>query len=242
MRSRELRHDWHVSPPRIPPSARTIVDHLGDGRPLPAELADLQAWLESSARVRAFMDTNRDKIRKKLRLATTPETRLDLRAELRVASLLLADRRVELEFEAYGSGNRGPDFTATFRGGRPVNLEITRRHAAGTTGLERTIMGKLRQLPPSTANVLVIAADEAPDLLATTRELRGRADRRDDAWFATRGVADATTFNQGWLRLAAVVVWRETPGGATVVSWTNSGARIGLDDPIRLALEAALRG
>jgi hypothetical protein len=230
-----------VSPPRVPPNARTLVEHLGDGRPLPAELRDVEAWLAASPRFRAFTEANRDKIRKKLRLATTSDTRRDLRAELRVAFLVLADRRFELQFEAYGAGNRGPDFTATFRAGRPFNLEVTRRHA-GTAGIERTILGKLRQLPPSVANVLVIAldatADATPEVGATMRDLRARADRREDAWFAARGVADAAAFNQGWLRLATVIVWME--GGSPPERWTNPGARVAVPDTARDAIVAAL--
>jgi hypothetical protein len=242
MRSWRVRHDGPVSPPRVPPNARTLVEHLAGGRALPAELQELEAWLAGSARFRAFVDVNRDKIRKKLRVATTPDTRLDLRAELRFASLLLADRRFELQFEAYGSGNRGPDFTATFRAGRPFNVEVTRRHAA-SVGIDRVILGKLRQLPPSIANVLVIAldstADASPDVDGTMRDLRARADRRDDAWFAARGVSDAATFNQGWLRLAAVLVWADATSHAD--RWANAGARIsapnGAVDAILAALE-----
>ena len=114
-----------MPPARVPPAARVLVDHLGDGAALPGPLADLEDWLAGSSRLRAFVDANRDKIRKKVRLATTDDTRLDLWAELRVATRLLADRRIELAFEAYGSGNRGPDFTATYRAGRELNLEVT---------------------------------------------------------------------------------------------------------------------
>ena len=152
-----------MPPARVPPAARVLVDHLGDGAALPGPLADLEGWLAGSARLRAFVDANRDKIRKKVRLATTDDTRLDLWAELRVATRLLADRRIELAFEAYGSGNRGPDFTATYRAGRPFNVEVTRRHGPAADGLERTVLAKLRQLPPSRANVLVVAADAAGD-------------------------------------------------------------------------------
>ena len=244
MRSAPLRHDGRVSPPRVPPNARTLVDHLADGRGLPVELREVEAWLAASPRFRAFVDTNRDKIRKKLRLATTPDTRLDLRAELRVAALLLADERFALQFEAYGSGNRGPDFTATFRGGRPCNVEVTRRHAAGVAGLERTILGKLRQLPPSVGNVLVVAldggAEAPPDIGETVRELRNRGDRRDDAWFAARGVTDAAGFNQGWARLSALVAWHEHAERSPTTTWPNPAARIAVAPTVLRAIDAAL--
>jgi hypothetical protein len=235
-----------VRPARVPPAARLLVDHLGDGAPLPGALADLEAWLAGSSRLRAFVDANRDKIRKKIRLATADEARLDLWAELRVATRLLADRRIDLAFEAYGAGNRGPDFTATYRAGRAFNVEVTRRHGTAADGLERMILAKLRQLPPSRANVLVVALDAAAegplDPAPVVRKLRARAERRDDAWFAARGLADAATFHQGVLRLSAILTWSEPPDGRSDAStWTNAGARIELDAAALRAIETALR-
>ena len=235
-----------MAPARRPPAARLLVAHLGDGSPLPGPLADLERWLAASSRLRTFVDANRDKVRKKVRLATTADAQLDLWAELRVASRLLADRRFDLAFEAYGSGNRGPDFTATYRAGREVNIEVTRRHGPAMDGLERTILAKLRQLPPSRANMLVVAVDAAgdglPDPAPVIRDLRTRADRHDDAWFAAHGVADAATFHQGMLRLSAVVTWTEPPDGRSIaLSWTNPGARVALEPATLRAIEAALR-
>ena len=234
-----------MPPGRVPPAARLLVDHLGDGEPLRGPLADLEGWLAGSSRLRAFVDANRDKIRKKVRLATSVETRLDLWAELRIATRLLADRRIELAFEAYGAGNRGPDFTAMYRGGRPFNIEVTRRHGSAADGLERTILAKLRQLPPSRANMLVIAVDAAgsgpPDPAPVLRDLRIRADRRADAWFAAHGVPDAAAFHQGLLRLSAVMAWTEPRDGrAIAVEWSNAGARIGMDPAAMRAVTAAL--
>ena len=232
-----------MPPARVPPAARVLVDHLGAGAALPGSLADLEDWLAASSRLRSFVDANRDKIRKKVRLATTDDARLDLWAELRLATLLLADRRFELAFEAYGSGNRGPDFTATFRAGTPFNIEVTRRHVPGAAGVERTILGKLRQLQPSRANVLLIALDApdeaALDLDPIVRDLRAHADRRDDAWFVSRGIADAATFHQGLLRLTALIAWQDRRSNA--IAWTNAGARIALEPAALRAIEAALR-
>jgi hypothetical protein len=235
-----------MPPTRVPPAARVLVEHLSDAAALPGPLADLEGWLAGSSRLRAFVDSNRDKIRKKVRLATTDDARLDLWAELRLATRLLADRRIELAFEAYGSGNRGPDFTATYRAGRELNVEVTRRHGSAAGGLERTILAKLRQLPPSRANVLVVAVDpiagEPPDPAPVVRELQVRAERRDDDWFAAHGLADAATFHQGVLRLSAVLTWSEPPGGRSGArSWTNAGARIGLEPAALRAIESALR-
>ena len=59
-------------------------------------------------RFRTFAEAHRDKIHKKFRKAADPEALRDVRAELLVARLLLADKRFELAFEAYGSGKAGP--------------------------------------------------------------------------------------------------------------------------------------
>ena len=86
------------------------------------------------------------------------------------------------------------------------------------------------------------AADEPPDAAPIVRELRARADRRDDAWFAARGLADAATFHQGVLRLSALLTWTEPLGGTSgASSWTNTGARIALEAAALRAIERALR-
>ncbi len=227
------------------PTLQRLLEHLLDAPGPDAALEDLPTWLAASPRFRDFAQANRDKIRKKLRGAIATDARLDVRAELRVAALVLADRRIELTFEAYGVGRRGPDFTATFRAGRPFNIEVTRRHATATAGLEAPILVKLRQLPPSVANILVVAmdpSDGAPDPTPVLRDLQDRADHHDDAFFVTRGLADAAAFYAGLRRLAAVVVWVEhAEPGRRLSTWVNAGARIPVPLPTLRALEAALR-
>ena len=229
------------------PTIRRLVAYLLDAPAPDRPLAELPAWLAASPRFRSFAEGNRDKIRKKVRGAASPEARLDVRAELRVAALLLADRRFELAFEAYGAGRRGPDFTATFRAGRAFNIEVTRRRpGTGDGALEPAILAKLRQLPPSASNVVVVVVDGpsgAPDPGPVLHELRGRADRRDDAFFVARGLEGAATFHAGLLRLAAVVAWSaDAEASRRVAAWTNAGARIPLPEPTLRALVAALAG
>ena len=118
---------------------------------------ELVAWLSGSARFRAFADAHRDKIRKKFRNATDSEALRDVRTELQVARLLLADRRFDLAFESYGSSKGGPDFTISFRGARSFNLEVTRLRAPRGASAGSALLAKLRQLPPSTANVVLLA-------------------------------------------------------------------------------------
>jgi hypothetical protein len=213
------------------------------------ELADpmtggIHAWLASSARFRTFAEANRDKIRKKFRGATDPEASLDVRAELRTARLLLADRRIELAFEAYGAGKRGPDFTISFRGAPGFNLEVTRLRRVPPPGaLAASLLAKLRQLPPSTPNAVLFAAAgidvDLVDVDAAVRALRLRADAKDEEFFSTRGFAGTRAFYERYLRLGAVFITAE---GAVRESratlWLNRSARIALPEP---AARACLR-
>jgi hypothetical protein len=195
------------------------------------ELADeLGSWLAGSRRFRAFAETHRDKIRKKLRGAADPDARRDVRAELAVAHLLLEDRRIELAFEGYGSGNPGPDFTVSFRGARSFNLEVTRPRRGGA-GAAATILAKLRQLPPSVPNALLVANEgdcaATFDVNETIRGLRERATANDEDFFSRRGLSGAREFNLRYRRLGAVVVWCEAASGdARAAPWTNASARI----------------
>src|SRR6266508_1797687 len=104
--------------PTVQRLAHDLTDR-GPGVPKAEELAEeLTRWLAGSARFRAFAEAHRDKIRKKLRTAAGAEALRDVRTELQAARLLLSDRRLDLAYEAYGSGKAGPDFTVTLRGER----------------------------------------------------------------------------------------------------------------------------
>lgn len=223
--------------------AHRIFDHVED--PLADEVT---RWLAGSGRFRAFVEANSDKIRKKLRGATDAEARRDVRMELRVAQRLLVDRRIEMAFEAYGSTTGGPDFTLTFRGERAFNIEVTRvRGVADGTIHAPPILAKLRQLPPSMPNAVLVALDgprddaQALDVAAATRALRARADAKDEAYFASRGFDGTRGFYRRYLRLGAVFVWREDASvGGRVTTWTNASARIALPERAARACVACL--
>ena len=225
-----------------------LIEHtFGDDRhePMADELA---GWLAGSRRFRAFVEAHRDKVRKKLRSATDPEALRDVRAELRVAQLLLADRGFEIAFEAYGSTKGGPDFTVTYRGERPFNLEVTRqRRAPDAAGYGGPLLAKLRQLPPSVPNAVLVAIEgdraDAFDVASVTRALRARADGRDEDFFTARGLRGTRGFNDRFLRLGSVLVWCEgAAGDARASAWTNRSARIALPDRSLRACLVALRG
>lgn len=204
---------------------------------------EVTGWLQASRRFRAFVLANRAKIRKKLRGATDDGARLDVRAELRVADLLLSDPRVVLAYEAHVSGRPGADFSVSIRGERTFDLEVTRLHAVPARG--GPVLTKLRQLSPGVPNLLLIAiAGERTDALgvaAIVHDLRARADRKDDAFFAARGFGDARGFYDRFLRLGGVVVWCErAPGEDRTALWTNGSARIALPDRAIQVVLAAL--
>ena len=234
--------------PTVQRLAHDLTDR-GPGEPKAEELAEeLVGWLAGSGRFRAFADAHRDKIRKKLRTAAGAEALRDVRTELQAARLLLSDRRVDLAYEAYGSGKAGPDFTVTFPGERSFNLEVTRlRGASRATAYGGPLLAKLRQLPPSAPNVVLVAIEGntagALDVDAATRALRSRADKKDEPFFAARGFDGTRAFYERYLRLSAVLVWCEAAtADARVAVWTNRSARIALPAKVARACAACLRG
>lgn len=224
-----------------------LTHHLFDGAIQHGLAGELAEWLAGSPRFRAFAEAHRDKIRKKLRGAPDDESRRDVRAELALAHALLADRRFELAFEAYGSGKPGPDFTVTYRGEPSFNLEVTRpRRASETASVGGPLLAKLRQLPPSTPNVVVLALDggsaDAVDVAGVTRALRARADAKDEALFSGRGLDGTRGFYQRYLRLGAVLTWSEAAvGDLRAAIWTNTSARIAVPERAARACLSCLR-
>lgn len=205
-------------------------------------------WVQESPRFRAFAETYRDKIRKKVRGITEAEGYRDLQAELAAAYFLTLERRFSVEYEKYGVGKqRGPDFSITYKTHTRFDVEVTRLRLgqAGEAGaapepgkLANTLCAKLEQLLPSMVNVLVLAADDAPKrgddssvdagqalenwLLSATTLLQGRAERKDDEFFVRRGFLGARDFLRHYNRLSAV---RLVAPDAPPVLWLQPQAR-----------------
>lgn len=141
----------------------------------------------------------------------------------------------------------GPDFTVTVRGAGSFNLEVTRsRLASDHSSIGGSMMAKLRQLPPSVPNALLIAvAAESPeqlDVAAASRALRARADAKDEPFFDRRGFAGSRGFYERFLRLGVVMVWSERAAGdARAAAWTNRSARLAVPERGVRACLAALR-
>jgi hypothetical protein len=222
----------------------------------PALQSELGQWLEESPRFRAFVTAHQDKVRKKLS-TTSEESRLDVRAELLVAYSILADRRFELAFEAYGARQVGPDLTVTYRANQRFNLEVTRVRAvadadmataepgSSVARLANVVAGKLRQLPGDAANALLIAtrglAVDEESLAAATRLLKMHNDRNDDAFFARRGLKTARDFYSQYLRLGGVVVLDEAPTPPGAIFYANREARRALPPEAVAALMVCLK-
>ncbi len=207
---------------------------------------DLTRWLTESSRFRAFVDRYRAKIGHKARSATTRDALLDLRAELAAAERLLLDRRIDLEYEPYGSGQRGPDFAVTYGSAR-LTLEVTRpRRYVDATDARRAIVAKLRQLPPSVPNALLLAVEPASaatgpvDIAEVIRNMRRDADVADADLLRRAGVDTTRAFYDRFLRLGAVIVWADVTGRCDL--WTNPSARIAVPGRAATAIVAAIRG
>jgi hypothetical protein len=229
-----------------------LVQHVAQ-RCRPRLRSELARWIEASPRFSVFLTTHQDKVRKKFNSTDDEEHRLDVRAELRVAYLLAADRRFELAFEAYGARRLGPDLTVTFRTNQRFNLEVTRLRttidAGGDPGpvvarLASVVTGKLRQLPGDTPNALVIVARGLPldehGLVAAMRLLKQHSDRKDDDFFARRGLKDARDFYAHYLHLGGICVLDESTATAGAIFWPNREARHPLSPPAATALMQCL--
>jgi hypothetical protein len=150
-----------------------LLAYLFEGQPHLLSEA-LMRWMEASARFTAFVETYRDKIRKKIRIARAPESILDLRSELQVAFCLFNDRRLSVAYEPYASvKRRSPDFAVTYRANLVFNVEVARIRVdesqvdgvaiANVIHLSRkeerilrVLLDKLEQLQPGMANLLIV--------------------------------------------------------------------------------------
>ena len=219
------------------------LDQAGD-----QSLRDVCAsWAAASPRFRTFLAEHATKIARKLRTAEGAEGRRDVLLELYAAHRLLLDRRVTLEYERYAADKtRGPDFTATFKTHTPFNVEVRRLRGAnaGDFGRWASVIGdKLRQMPPSIVNVLLLGRDggSAPadlDVAEAMARLRALAERKDDEFFARRGLPSAKEYLRLLQRLSAIVLiagWERADAG-TASLWMNVQAKHPLSHDLHQAL------
>ena len=205
--------------------------------------AALREWIRESPRFRAFVETYRDKIRKKARGARDEDVRADLTFELSVARRLLAERRFELEYEPYGVAQRAPDFGVTFRANLRLNVEVRRlrrgaRAAASDAdpSLVRIVCAKLGQLRPAAINVMVLGPTiDAGTLARSMPWLQERAKQRHDVSFRELGFGDSRDFRRNFRRVSAIFL----VGNGSAEVWVNPQARHRMPADLRRALTAA---
>src|SRR5919108_5129234 len=103
-----------------------LLTYLFDGQPhVFAE--PIAAWLASSRRFTAFINTHHTKIRKKLRVAQGSENLRDLQLELETAYLLLREQSLSLAYEPqHPDLGRSPDFAVSFTTSLVFMVEVTR--------------------------------------------------------------------------------------------------------------------
>jgi uncharacterized protein len=198
----------------------------------------LAPWLatrfSAAPRFVDFIANQRSKVRKKIRLANEPEALRDLVCELAVAALLTEERNFLVSYEPLAAQGSSPDFGVQFKGHTTIYVEVTRAKAGrgeGAVSLEARlaalICAKLRQLPIGTPALLVLVADgfhvQGLDIDAAMRLLRQRAEAKDDAFFAFRGLAGAKAFYKQVVALSAVVIL--STSGVPGVVWQHRLAR-----------------
>lgn len=213
-----------------------------DGQPHLLSRA-LRQWMEASPRFTAFVETYRDKIRKKIRVTREPESLLDLRGELEVAYCLLNDRRLAVAYEPYASAKRrGPDFAVAYRTNLVFNIEVARMRVEnnGDKGIDlvrkeerllRVLLDKLGQLQPGMPNLLVIHTQEelrrAIELGRLMQTLKVRADGKDPFFYAASGYPKPSAFYKDFLHLSGILLW-----GVEAQLWVNKQARSPLAEKV----------
>lgn len=214
---------------------------------------ELMQWMEASGRFTAFVESYRDKIRKKIRLAHEPENALDLRCELEVAYRLLNDRRLAVAYEPYASAKRrGPDFGITYRTNLVFNIEVARiRREASSVGeinllrkeerLYRIVLDKLGQMQPGRPNLLAIHTGEelvrSIDLGRLMQAIKTRVEGKDPAFFAASRYTSPAAFYRDFLRLNGLLLW-----AAEAQVWVNKQARPALAEKVLRLVGALLSG
>lgn len=233
-----------------------LIRYIFDGQPHP--LAQPAAfWLTSSRRFTNFVNTFRDKIRKKLRTIHDPQGILDLQLELETAYLLLQERSLSLLYEPQRSEKlRHPDFAVTYTTSVTFMVEVTRLQAGqkntinadphpAISSLEEhlsdTICSKLGQLFIQRSNVLILGIET---LKITDNELRmvmlriqKRVEGSDLNFLQRYQFRDRADFFQYYQRLSEICV-RESKlqGAKSIISWINPQAKYPLPSRVRTAL------
>ena len=219
-----------------------LITYVFDGKPHLLSGALMQ-WMEASSRFTAFVETYRDKIRKKIRVTRELESVLDLRGELEIAYYLLNDRRLVVAYEPYASAKRrGPDFAVTYRANLVFNIEVARIRVeeSGVSGIDlprkeerilRVLLDKLGQMQPGMGNLLVIHTREelrrSIDLGRLMQEVKTRAEGKDPSFYNISRYTSPVAFYKDFLHISGILLW-----AAEAQLWVNKQARPGLPEKV----------
>jgi len=212
-----------------------LIAFLFDGQPGMLS-GELTRWMEASSRFTAFVETYRDKIRKKIRVTREPESLLDLRGELEVAFRLLGDRRLDVAYEPYASAKRrGPDFAVTYRANLIFNVEVARMRVEETKEHDlprkeerflRILLHKLGQMQPGKPNLLVIHTREelrrSLDLDKLMQEVKIKVEKKDPAFYELSRYDSPAAFYKDFLHLSGTLLWEAS---RSTQLWVNKQAR-----------------
>jgi hypothetical protein len=235
------------SRPVLTKTQSELIAFLFEGRPSLITVP-LTRWVATSPRYTVFVEKYKDKIRKKIRVTREREALEDLLYELQIPYLFLGEKRFELVYEPYMSGRtRGPDFSLTFRTNFTFNIEVT--HVRGTRRarteaidfrLVDVLCGKLRQLLPKMANLLMI--EVSPDALeqldpaAQVAWVKDKAESRDQRFYARHRFLSPADFFKYYKRLSALVLYNSANERKPVV-WLNPQAGVSLPEAVRTILQ-----
>ena len=239
-----------------------LLTYLFDGQAHPLT-QPMATWLITSRRFMAFVTANRDKIRKKVRVAPDPETVLDVRLELETAYILLQERSLSLVYEPQPLGqSRRPDFAVTYTTSLTFMVEVTRLRTDPTSipteateqpvvtppphivlgeRLADTVCSKLGQLLPQRSNVLLVGVETqhltSADLRSAMLRLQQRAERNDAMFWQRYRFRDRADFFRHYQRLSEILVrGPQLPSEEPSVIWVNPQAKQPLPGKVRTAL------
>ena len=210
----------------------------------------LTRWILQSRRFQSFMVEYRVKVRKKLRLAQTPESLQSLLLELDIARHLVNDPRCRVEYEKYGQNKeRNPDLTITFRTHTCFNLEATCVQMAhgGAEGrtekLIRVVCEKLGQSVPQMLNCLVVATEGGSmtedEVNVAMKLLKRRVEQREAELLSRVEWNDPSDFYKQfqWLNGIVLCSFSEQGDSPKTVVWVNSQSRYPLPPDIHVLLQ-----
>jgi hypothetical protein len=223
-----------------------LLDELFEHQPHSLRSTFMQ-WLGASKRFKLFVETNRTKIKAKIKALPDAESQQDLAFEFAIAYWLHQDARLAVAYEQPVAGQtRRPDFAVTFTTKFTFSVEVTRIRptpddasataadddpARANVKLQYVIANKLAQMLPGMINLLVIGAEgklvQHSDLNAVMLQLKKRAEAKDAQLFSRSGSRDTADFFRAYHRVSGILL-RTTPSStqpAQLNLWANKEAK-----------------